>query len=71
MTKESSQKILEYKKKTGLDNIRLAILFSVDRKTICKYLKGLNVHPKVAKRIEEVTNGQLKVVDLIHPSRLK
>ncbi len=65
MTKQSSQLLAAYKHKTGLDNIRLAKLFSVDRKSITKYLKGENIHPKVAKWIEQVTNGQLKFADLI------
>lgn len=65
MTSQSSHLLAEYKKKTGLDNIRLGKLFSVDRKSITKYLKGANIHPKVAKRMEQITNGELKMAQLV------
>lgn len=66
MTRESSLILSQYKYKTGLDNIRLGKLFSVDRKSITKYLHGANIHPKVAKRMEQITNGELKMADLIN-----
>ncbi len=65
MTDKSSHLLAEYKKKTGLDNIRLGKLFSVDRKSITKYLKGMNIHPKVAKRMEHITSGELRAADLL------
>lgn len=67
MTEKSAQILNRYKHTTGLTSDKLCYLFSISRRSIVKYLQGAPIHPKVAYRIEQVTHGELKAIDLIDP----
>lgn len=60
MSQNSAQLLREYLTETGMRQEDLAKLFSISRTSIWKYLKGSNVHPLVASRIEKATRGKLK-----------
>ena len=54
-----------YLKKHKLKQLDFCRLTGVNRFTLHNYLRGSNVKAYIARRIEEKTQGQIKVSDLI------
>lgn len=68
-------KLRDYCKKEGISQEFFAHLIEVSPSHVCQIIKGIrNPSIHLIRKIEEVTNGLVRVSDLIHPkspSRLK
>ena len=68
-------RLKDYCKKEGISQEAFSYLIGVSPSHVCQIIKGIrNPSIHLIRKIEEVTNGLVKVSDLFHPkspSRLK
>jgi predicted transcriptional regulator len=68
--KEAIVKLKKYLQKNRLTPLEFAYITKLGINTIYRFLQGYYPTPTTARKIEEATQGALKVEDLIDPKKV-
>lgn len=72
MPKEEPRiKIKKYLNEKNLTQRAFSSICKIDPMSVCNYLQGTNIHPKIAMKIEKYTRGEISYEDLTDTPRGK